>query len=148
MTGYVEDLQPYFETARVLVAPLRYGAGIKGKVIQSLCYGTPSVISPIAAEGIGLVSGRETIISEGDEEFADQVMILYSDSDLWHSVQAAGYKFVEENFSWDRCLQLCRQVLDVADETWLARHERQLRARLDELDSKGGRQSCTKARAD
>lgn len=148
VTGYVEDLQPYFETARVLVAPLRYGAGIKGKVIQSLCYGTPSVISPIAAEGIGLVSGRETIISEGDEEFADQVMILYSDSDLWHSVQAAGYKFVEENFSWDRCLQLCRQVLDVADETWLARHERQLRARLDELVSKGGRQSCTKARAD
>jgi glycosyltransferase involved in cell wall biosynthesis len=135
VTGYVEDLQRYLDSARVLVAPLRYGAGIKGKVIQSLCYGTPSVITSIAAEGIGLVSGRETIIADDGQDFAEQVLRIYSDRALWLSLQAAGYEFVETNFSWERCLALCAKVLDTADATWLARHDRALRKRLADLVS-------------
>ena len=133
VTGYAEDLQPHFDAARVFVAPIRYGAGIKGKVIQSLCYGTPSVVTSIAAEGIGLASGRETIIADEDEEFIKQILHLYSDRVLWHRLQAAGYEFVEQNFSWKRCFDLCTNVFDTADATWLGRHERMLRSRLKEL---------------
>jgi GT2 family glycosyltransferase/glycosyltransferase involved in cell wall biosynthesis len=135
VVGFVHDLQPYFDSARVFVAPIRYGAGIKGKVIQSLCYGTPSVISSIAAEGIGLVSGKETMIADHPTEFAHAVLNTYFDKNLWHALQSAGYKFIEENFSWQRCLELCNKVLDTADATWLARHDKALRARLRKLTS-------------
>jgi GT2 family glycosyltransferase len=133
VTGFVEDLRPYFDAARVFVAPLRYGAGIKGKVIQSLCHGTPSVISSMAAEGIGLVSGRETIVADENTDFVNGVLSAYFDSKLWDNLQTAGYQFVQSNYSWQRCLELLRRTLDIADETWLAGHEKNLRRRLDRL---------------
>ena len=133
ITGYVEDLQPYFDAARVFVAPIRYGAGIKGKVIQSLSYGTPAVITSIAAEGIGVVSGRDAIVVDGEASFAEQVLRLYSDPILWYSLQEAGYAFVEENFSWKRSLRLMTEVLDTADRVWLGRQERALKSRLRDV---------------
>ncbi len=133
ITGHVENLQPYFDAARVFVAPIRYGAGIKGKVIQSLSYGTPAVITSIAAEGIGIVSGREAIVADGDTAFAEQVLRLYSDPILWYSLQEAGYEFVEEHFSWKRCLRLMTKVLDTADSVWLGRQERALKSRLRDV---------------
>ena len=133
VTGYVPDLKPYFDRARVTVAPLRYGAGIKGKVIQGLCFGAPSVITPIAAEGIGLTSGQELVIAEGTVEFADRVVDLYHDEHLWNSIQQKGYDFVESNYSWKRCLQLCERALDVADGVWLRRHEAARRRLLKDL---------------
>ena len=64
VTGHVADLGEYFDGARVLVAPLRFGAGVKGKVIQSMAYGLPTVMSSIAAEGIMLTSGEQAFIAE------------------------------------------------------------------------------------
>ena len=133
VTGYVPDLKPYFDRARVAVAPLRYGAGIKGKVVQSLCFGVPTVVTPIAAEGIGLTSGQEALIAQGAAEIANCVVELYHDEHLWTLIQEKGYTFVENNFSWDRCLQLCTQALDVADNVWLRRHEADRRRLLDDL---------------
>ncbi len=52
VTGWVEDLEPLIDVARVMVAPLRYGAGMKGKVTQSLAAGLPVVTTPIGAEGL------------------------------------------------------------------------------------------------
>jgi glycosyltransferase involved in cell wall biosynthesis len=95
VTGYVEDLTDYFDAARVFISPLRYGAGIKGKVVQSLAYGTPAVVSPIAAEGIGLTAGREVLIAAGPVDFADQIARLYTDQELWHALQQAAYHFCE-----------------------------------------------------
>ena len=138
VTGHVKDLQPYFDSARVFVAPIRYGAGIKGKVIQSLCHGTPSVITSIAAEGIGLTSGRETIIANADAEFAQSIVRVYSDRTLWHILQESGYRFVEERFSWKRGIEICRKVLDTADATWLARKDREMHRRLNYLVKKFG----------
>ena len=59
VTGQVADLGPYFDRSRVFVAPLRYGAGIKGKIVQSMAYGLPSVTSSIGAEGMRLTSGEQ-----------------------------------------------------------------------------------------
>jgi len=55
VTGYVPELKPYFDRARVFVVPLRYGAGIKGKLVESLAHGVPSIATSIAVEGMGIV---------------------------------------------------------------------------------------------
>ncbi|MBY0610690.1 MAG: glycosyltransferase [Beijerinckiaceae bacterium] len=124
VTGMVEDLGPWFDRARVFVAPLRYGAGIKGKFIQSLAHGLPSVATTIAAEGIGLDDGHHYIMADEPEAMAAAVTELYEDEALWSHMQEAGYAFVEENFSWARCLEICSAVLSTADETWTRRQER------------------------
>lgn len=93
--GWVPDLQPLLERARINLAPLRYGAGMKGKVTQSLAIGLPVVSTSIGAEGLGAQDGRELLIADDPDEFAARVIRLYSDDELWKSLSEAGRALVE-----------------------------------------------------
>ncbi len=88
VTGHVPDLRTLFNSARVFVAPLRYGAGMKGKVVQSMAHALPVVTTNIGAEGIGLVDGIDALIASDENTFADAVIRLYSDDILWDRLAA------------------------------------------------------------
>lgn len=121
VTGFVPDLLPVFESARVCVAPIRYGAGIKGKVIHAMAHGVPGVVTPVAAEGMGLTDGRQVFIADDPGTFAERVLGLFVDDALWADMREEGIAFVEENYSWARCLARCTEALEVADRTWASR---------------------------
>ena len=72
VTGYVEEVASHFERARCFVAPLRFGAGIKGKVIQSLAHGVPTIATSIASEGIGLTDGEHYILADSPQALRRQ----------------------------------------------------------------------------
>ncbi len=100
ITGYVPDVDPLFHRCRLFVAPLRFGAGMKGKVGQALSYGLPSILTPVAAEGIGLTHGREALIVDGGAQgFARAVIESYQDEALWRRLADAGYHHVEKHFT-------------------------------------------------
>ncbi|MEP4731430.1 glycosyltransferase [Parvibaculum sp.] len=120
--GFVPDLAPVFDAARVFVAPLRYGAGIKGKLVHALAYGVPSVATSVAVEGMGLADGRDVLVADGEEAFCDAVLRLYEDEALWQELQRNGVSFVERNYSWESCLERCQTMLDIADRSWARRH--------------------------
>lgn len=94
VTGYVPHLQPYLQTARVAVAPITWGAGIKGKICQTMAVGTPNVTTTIGAEGMGLVDGQEALIADAAEEFADAVVRIYQDRGLWERVSESGRRWI------------------------------------------------------
>lgn len=133
VTGYVEDLKPYFERSRVFVAPLRYGAGIKGKLVTALAHGVPSVATTIAAEGIGTDESSHLRVADEPEAFAREVMRVYSDEALWTRMRTAGWAFVHENYSREAAAQLCLQALKLADENWLERQEQSCNQTLKAL---------------
>ena len=97
--GFVEDLKPLFSKCRMSIAPLRFGAGVKGKTGTSLAYGLPSVLSPVALEGSGLQPGENILVADGAEEFARQVIRLYTDEALWTRLSEAGLDFIEQTYS-------------------------------------------------
>ncbi len=99
MLGYVEDLQPYLEGCRISIAPLRYGAGVKGKVNQSMSYGLPVVATPAAVEGMFLRHGENVLIAESGDAFAREILRLYEDADLWNRLSQAGLENVRTRFS-------------------------------------------------
>ncbi|PSL83135.1 glycosyl transferase [Variovorax sp. WS11] len=133
VTGYVEDLKPFFAASRVFVAPLRYGAGIKGKLVMALAHGVPSIASTIAAEGIGSPESGHLRVADDPKAFADEVVRVYSDEALWARMRTAGWAFVQENYSSAAAAALCAQALKVADETWLERQEALCRQTLRRL---------------
>jgi glycosyltransferase involved in cell wall biosynthesis len=90
VVGFVENLEGYLDGIRVMVTPLRYGAGIKGKVATALSVGLPVVASVIAAEGMGLVEDEEILISSTPEEFAEKVAKVYHDRELWVKLSLNG----------------------------------------------------------
>ncbi|CAN7663620.1 MULTISPECIES: glycosyltransferase [unclassified Variovorax] len=138
VTGYVEDLKPYFSSSRVFVAPLRYGAGIKGKLVMALAHGVPSIATTIAAEGIGTNESGYLCVADDPKVFADDVMRVYADEALWTQMRTAGWAFVQEHYSSAAAAALCSQALKVADETWLARQETKCRATLIEVMRENG----------
>lgn len=93
IVGWVHDLTPLYEEVRLVVAPLRYGAGIKGKLGESASRGVPFVCTSIATEGTTLTDGSECLVASNANEFAEAVVRLYSDESLWeqmsHRAQAA-----------------------------------------------------------
>lgn len=88
--GWIADPAPLFHAARFSIAPLRFGAGVKGKINYSLAHGLPVVASPIAAEGMGLRDGEHLLVADSPEAFADAMVRLHSDAALWSQLAAAG----------------------------------------------------------
>ena len=133
ITGYVPDLNEILDECRVSVAPLRYGAGIKGKLVRTLACGLPSVASTLAVEGMGLRHELEILVADDPQCFAESVIRLFHERDIWLAIQERGYEFVEENYSRKVSLETCRRILDVADKTWIARKAAARKLRLTEL---------------
>lgn len=101
VAGHVPDAAPYFDGARVLVSPLRYGAGMKGKIGQSMSLGLPVVTTSIGAEGLLLVDGENALVADTPEAFSRAVVRLYSDPALWARLSVNGSCHVTAHFSED-----------------------------------------------
>ncbi len=99
VTGYVKDLTPYLGKARVFIAPLRYGAGVKGKIVMGMSYGVPVVTTTIGSEGLGVMNGKECLRADDPEQFAHAVVKLYTNRSLWEKLSKNGMKLVKTNFS-------------------------------------------------
>lgn len=95
LVGFVQELGDVFDNVRLSVAPLRYGAGIKGKVVSSLSYGVPCVATSMAIEGMGLTKDENILTSDGPEAFAELVVRAYNDKFLWDDFSYEGLKFVK-----------------------------------------------------
>ncbi len=109
--GYVPDVQPFFERCRLSVAPLRYGAGVKGKVNQSMSYGVPCVLTTVAAEGMELVAGEDALIADDAAGFAAAVVRLYRDESLWKRLAAGSLRNIEKVFSLRVAEERLRAIL-------------------------------------
>jgi GT2 family glycosyltransferase/glycosyltransferase involved in cell wall biosynthesis len=97
--GYVPDVTAFWQTRRVFVAPLRYGAGVKGKIGEALAHGLPVVTTTVGAEGMGLVHNESALITETPQAFAEAVVQLYSQCDLWQRIADNGYAHVGAHFT-------------------------------------------------
>jgi len=97
--GHVQNLAPLFAACRLSIAPLRYGAGIKGKIVTSLSFGVPIVATSIAAEGMGLRHGETILVADTPDAMADQIVKLYNDADLWERLSSNGYQAFLSKFS-------------------------------------------------
>ena len=90
VTGWVEELRPLLETVSVSVAPLRYGGGMNGKITQSLAAGVPVVTTTIGSEGLDARDGKHIFVADEPTLFAERVVALHTDNDLWRSLSEGG----------------------------------------------------------
>jgi|GEM_PF-404064 len=96
--GYVKDLDSILKKARISVNPLRYGAGMKGKIGEALSWGLPVVTTPIGAEGMELQHGVHAMIAEDAEDFAEAIIQLYDNEGLWQQLSTNGREHVSEKW--------------------------------------------------
>jgi O-antigen biosynthesis protein len=99
-----------------MVAPLRFGAGVKGKLGTSFSYGLPVVSTSIGAEGMYIEDERDLLIADTPQAFADAVARLYTDAALWQRLAEAGRKVVRERFSLEVARRGLADVIASTDE--------------------------------
>lgn len=109
--GHVAELEPFLDGGRIALAPLRYGAGVKGKINLAMAHGQPVVATPIAIEGMQLRPGRDVLIGDDAAAFADAVLRLYDDRELWEKLSANGIANVERHYSFTAAREALRRIL-------------------------------------
>jgi GT2 family glycosyltransferase/SAM-dependent methyltransferase len=110
--GFVRSVSECFDNHRVFVAPLRYGAGFKGKVAQSMSYGLPCALTSVAAEGMGFTDGLNCLVADKPEEFAEAVIRLYTDQRLWLTLSDQSVARARELCSFDAGRAVMRRALE------------------------------------
>jgi glycosyltransferase involved in cell wall biosynthesis len=101
VTGFVRDVQPLFDACRLSVAPLRYGAGVKGKITHSMAWGLPVVATPVAAEGLRLVDRDQIMIASDAPAFAERMVTLYRDELVWRRMSEQGRRHIQKHLGFD-----------------------------------------------
>ncbi len=96
--GRAESAKVVISNARVVLAPLRFGAGIKGKLLEAMEYGTPSVTSPIGAESMHGALDWNGSIEDNPQQFADAAVQLYQDEILWKQSQQNGFEIIQQRY--------------------------------------------------
>jgi glycosyltransferase involved in cell wall biosynthesis len=115
IAGFVPDLTPYLEGCRVSISPLRYGAGVKGKVNQAMSFGLPVVATTPSIEGMHLRPGSDVLVGDDPAAFADAVVLAYRDQALWERLAAGGRDNVSRHFSPEVATAAITELLTLSD---------------------------------
>ena len=111
IAGHVPDLGPVYNACRLSIAPLRFGAGVKGKVLLSLGFGVPVVATRLAAEGCYLVDGENARLADAPTDFAQAIVEVYTQPDVWRRLSRNGLDTVTRHFSFSCARHQLRQLL-------------------------------------
>ncbi len=100
--GFIEDVRRVFQKGRVVVVPLLAGSGIRIKILEAMAAGKPVVTTSIGCEGIKYEAGKNIIIANTAQEFADKTLMLLNDENLCGSIGKEASSFVRKEYSWHK----------------------------------------------
>ena len=105
VAGLQRDVRPFFDSVRLSIAPLRFGAGVKGKINQSMAFGVPVVATSLAIEGMELTARQEILVADTPEDFARALIELYESEELWRRLSENGIRKTRALYSPERGAQ-------------------------------------------
>jgi glycosyltransferase involved in cell wall biosynthesis len=111
LTGFVEELEPYFKKARAFVIPLRFGSGIKVKLLNAMYRGIPIVTTPIGTEGLEVVSGRDLFCTQSEKEQVAAITTLIESKSKWESLRNHSRE-IAKNYTWKKLLSDHDEVIN------------------------------------
>lgn len=111
VTGFVQDIMPYFATATIFVAPFRIARGVQNKVLQAFACGIPVVSTPMGAEGIRCQQAESILLAQTPQEFIKHITSLCTDKALYGQISAKALSIILEQYAWESILQPFEQVI-------------------------------------
>ena len=102
VTGYVDDLSPYLAETAAFIVPLHAGGGMRVKIVDAWCWGTPIVSTTVGAEGIELQDGITIRIADAPADFAQAIIEIFNSPELSERLRLNGRRWVEERYDWNR----------------------------------------------
>lgn len=117
VTGFLESLEPLFNSAKAVIIPLKIARGIQNKVLEAFAHGVPVVSTPAGAEGIECVAGQHLLVAEDAEAFADAVCRLLIDDELATQLSNAAHNLIRQRYDWESANNLLESCLSGSNVT-------------------------------
>lgn len=117
VTGFVDDVRPYFQKAAVCICPILSGGGTRLKILDSLAMGVPVVATSFAAAGLSLGHDKHLLLADTEEQFAEYILQLLNDLSLRSRLASAGTERVSQLYSWPVVGQTLLDTYDIAYES-------------------------------
>ena len=111
VTGFVEELDPYFAKSALMVIPVRAGGGMRVRILEAFARAMPVVTTTVGLEGIQAQPGRDVLVEDSPVEFARAVMELFQNTELQDKLSRNGRQLVEDKYDW-------QVVLEHLDQTY------------------------------
>ena len=104
LLGFVDDLEPHFKASRLFIAPLRFGSGIKVKVLNTMCRGLPIVTTTIGAEGLEVLHMKHMAIADSVDDTLASIEELLDNGEQWTTIRDRSREIIREKYTWSRVL--------------------------------------------
>jgi sugar transferase (PEP-CTERM/EpsH1 system associated) len=105
VTGRVEDVRPYFNKASVFICPLRSGSGMQTKILEAMAMGVPVVTTSMGFEALDATAGRDIVVADDANVFAQEVIKLLKDKELRRDIAHNARMLVEEKYGWQTVIK-------------------------------------------
>jgi sugar transferase (PEP-CTERM/EpsH1 system associated) len=116
VTGFVDDILPYYHQADIFVAPFRLARGVQNKVLQAFSCALPVISTPMGAEGIRCQADRDILIASSPEQFIQQANKLIDQPTLAQSIGESALQIIQQHYSWPSQLQPLVNLLGAEDK--------------------------------
>jgi sugar transferase (PEP-CTERM/EpsH1 system associated) len=111
VTGFVDDIRPYYQMADICVIPLRLARGVQNKVLEAMSMGKPVVVTSKAVEGIMAVAGEHVFVQDTPDSFSEAVFRLFRDNSLKERMGMHARKFILDNYDWECNIKKFNELL-------------------------------------
>jgi glycosyltransferase involved in cell wall biosynthesis len=108
----VENVEPYFQKSRIFITPLRFGSGIKVKVVNALYRGIPCVTTSIGTEGLKVKDGEDIYIRNNTADYADAINTLLTNKDEWQKISENSRAIANKYYTWNYVLQNIEKAIE------------------------------------
>jgi glycosyltransferase involved in cell wall biosynthesis len=112
LTGFVEDLEPYFQKCRAFISPLRFGSGIKVKVMNAMYRGIPTITTSVGSEGLAIKTSHHLMVNDDMESYVKSVATVLTDKDKWEELSTASRQLANEKYTWDSVLNIVKRAIE------------------------------------
>jgi sugar transferase (PEP-CTERM/EpsH1 system associated) len=105
VTGFVDDIKPYFDKTNIFVAPFRIARGVQNKVLQAFASGLPVIATSMGAEGIRYHAEQDILLADTPQQYIDKIGLLINNEQIYRSLSDNGLQNITQNYSWDSILK-------------------------------------------
>ncbi len=111
VTGFVDDLRPYYQRAKVFVAPLHMGSGLQNKLLEAMAMKVPSITSNIANNSLKASGNKEIIICDMAAEYAQSIINFLTDPSLAETISNNAFSYVNDHFDWNNQVEHLNRII-------------------------------------
>jgi len=111
ITGWVDDMRPFYAQSRIFIAPMQLGTGLQNKLLEAMSMKIPCITSPLAGNPLHLTNEKEAIICNTVTEYVEAIDKLLTNNELHQTLAENGYEFVRQNYNWESTTAILEELI-------------------------------------